>query len=398
MEPLKTDEERRSQAEVELWKGLGILWNRRRLILAITGVIAVLSVVLSLLMPNYYRASSRLLLPEAGGSGGLASILGNLGSAAQSLLGASGGDYVRYMAILESRNVLEGVVNHFDLIRVYEYEDSDTPMEDAIDDLADYVELYVDNEYDFLSIEVIDKDPQRAADMANFMVGELDRVNNELSSRTAGNFRQYVEERYAESQTLRSNLLDSLRSFQQRFGVFDLQAQTEAFFDQVASLRVATLEAEIQYEAMRSQLGAQNTTVKGLQEVVAASNRKYQAALSGREAVLPIPQGQVPDVVRAFLDIEMERTIQEKILEFVAPMLEQARFEEQRQKEAVQVVDPAVPPVKKDSPKRSVIVLASTLSAFILVVLYVLLSAWWQGNSARFAHRLREASERAARG
>jgi capsule polysaccharide export protein KpsE/RkpR len=264
-----------------------------------------------------------------------------------------------------------------------------------LEDLSDSIELYVDNEYDFLSIQVIDKDPVRAAAMANFMVDVLDLVNNELSAKTAGNFRKYVETRYEASEDSRAAMLDSLQAFQVRFGVYDLQAQTEAFFSQLAEMRVAAIQAEVQYEALRSQLGENNTTVQGLKEVVAASDRKYQAALAGRERVLPVPQDEVPNAVRAFLDIEMERTIQEKILEFVAPMLEQARFEEEQQKQAVQVVDAAVPPVKKDSPKRSVIVIAATMSAFILVVLYALVTAWWRANSTTFASRLREASEQA---
>lgn len=388
----RTDAERRSQAQQHVWRTLGILWNRRVLIMGLTGAMAVLSVVISLMLPNYYRATSRLLMPESGGGGFASAILGNLGSAAQSLLGTSGGDYVRYLAILESRSVLTSVVGEFNLVEVYEYTDSDTPVEDALEDLQDHIELYVDNEYDYLSIEVIDKDPERAAAMANFMLEELNRVNNQLSTRTAGNFRQYVEMRYQESEANRAALLDSLRAFQERYGVYDLQAQTEAFFDQIAQLRVSALEAEVEYEALRSQLGDNNTTVQGLEQVVRSMNNKYANALAGREDVLPVPQSRVPEAVRIYLDIEMQRTIEEKILEFVAPMLEQARFEEQQQMEALQIVDAAVPPVVKDSPKRSIIVIAATASAFILVVLYVLLSAWWRANSADYARRLREAS------
>ncbi|MBO6576967.1 MAG: hypothetical protein JJ896_15635 [Rhodothermales bacterium] len=394
---MTTDQERRERAEAQIWKTLGILWNRRVLIITITGLMAVASVVISLMLPNYYRAMSRLLLPESGGGGLASAVLGNLGSAARSFLGASGGDYVRYLAILQSRNVLSAVVEEFDLVTVYELQDSDTPLDDAIEELADRVDFYVDNEYDFLSIEVVDRDPQRAADMANFMLQELDRVNNELASRTAGNFRQYVEMRFAESERSRGAMLDSLKAFQQRYGVFDLQAQTEAFFDQLAEMRVAAIEAEVQYEALRSQLGDNNTAVQNMKEVVDASNRKYYAALAGREEILPVPQSDVPIAVREFADLEMRRVIEEKILEFVAPVLEQARFEEQQQKEALQIVDPAVPPVRKDSPKRSIIVIAATASAFILVVLYALLSAWWNANAEDYARKLSEASEKVRR-
>lgn len=70
--------------------------------------------------------------------------------------------------------------------------------------------------------------------------------------------------------------------------------------------------------------------------------------------------------------------MQTRILEVLAPLYEQARFEEERRVEAVQVVDPAVPPVRKAKPRRSLIVLGITLAAFALSVLFVLAHGWWQ--------------------
>ena len=100
-------------------------------------------------------------------------------------------------------------------------------------------------------------------------------------------------------------------------------------------------------------------------------------------------------MVRHYLALVMEQTIQEKILEFVAPMLEQARFEEQKQREALQVVDRAVPPVKKYKPRRSIIVVAATLSATILAIIFSLTLNWWRVNRSYFFRRLDEASHAA---
>ena len=386
-----SDQERRDRAEATLWDMAGTLLRWRRFIIGITGVAAVLAVVISLLLPNWYRASTRLLLPEDS-SGGIASVLaGDLSSAARSLLGG-GGDYIRYLAILSSRTTLESVINRFDLIQVYEVADNKTPLNDAMDLLGENIDFVVDNEYEFLSVEVYDRDPQRAADMANFFVHELNRINGELSALTAGTLRGYVEQRYAEAQSMRAALLDSLKTFQQRYGVFDLQAQTEAYFSQLADLRVNAIQLEIQYEALRERLGPNNAQVQGLRGAVEAAERKYRAALAGREEVLPIPQNEVPTAVRQYADFTMERTIQERILELVAPMLEQARFEEQREKEAVQVLDVAVPPVEKARPHRAIICIMATLSAFILSILFVLANEWWRQNHGRIAHRLQEAA------
>lgn len=374
------------------WNLLGVLYRWRRFIIVVTSIMAVASVIISLLLPNWFKASSRLLLPSSS-SGGIASaLLGDISTAAQSLLGGGGGDYVRYMAILNSRSVLDDVVREFDLIAVYELEEEEFPVEEARATLSDNVEFVVDQEYDFFSVEVMDKDPQRAADMSNFFVQKLEEINNDLSKQTAGNFRAYVEERYELAGQAREAMLDSLAAFQREYGVIDLEAQTEAFFTQLAAMRADAVQLEIQLASLKGQFGENNRQVQNLSMLVDAANTQYQEALDGSEAVLPVSREAAPEMVRKYLHLTLERTIQERILELVAPMLEQARFEEERNSQALQVVDAAVAPVEKFKPKRSIICIAATLSAFILAVLFALVMDWWRRSYAGFAQRLREAA------
>jgi tyrosine-protein kinase Etk/Wzc len=381
------------EGEQAWWNLLGVLYRWRRFIVGVTSVMAVASVIISLLLPNWFKASSRLLLP-ASASGGIASaLLGDISSAAQSLLGGGGGDYVRYMAILNSRAIMDDVVRTFDLITVYELEEEEFPVEEARAALADNVEFVVDQDYDFFSVEVLDKDPQRAADMSNYFVQKLEEVNNQLSKQTAGNFRAYVEERYDMAGQAREAMLDSLAAFQREYGVIDLEAQTEAFYTQLAAMRADAVQLEIQLASLKAQFGGSNRQVQNLEALVTAANAQYDAALAGSEAVLPVSQSVAPDMVRDYLQLTLERTIQERILELVAPMLEQARFEEERTSQALQVVDAAVAPVEKFKPKRSIICIAATLSGFILAVLFALVMDWWRRSYPVFAQRLRDAAQ-----
>jgi tyrosine-protein kinase Etk/Wzc len=380
------------EGEQAWWNLLGVLYRWRRFIIIVTSIMAVASVIISLLLPNWFMASSRLLLP-ASSSGGLASaLLGDISTAAQSLLGAGGGDYVRYMAILNSRSVMDDVVQEFDLITVYELEEEEFPVEEARATLSDNVEFVVDQEFDFFSVEVLDKEPQRAADMSNYFVQKLEEINNELSKQTAGNFREYVEGRYGMAEQDRANMLDSLAAFQREYGVLDLEAQTVAFYTQLAEMRADAVQLEIQLASLSTQFGDNNRQVQNLDALVTAANRQYENALDGREAVLPVSREAAPDMVKKYLDLTLERTIQERILELVAPMLEQARFEEERTAQALQIVDAAVAPVEKFKPKRSIICIAATLSAFILAVLFALVMDWWRRSFPVYAQRLREAA------
>ena len=60
--------------------------------------------------------------------------------------------------------------------------------------------------------------------------------------------------------------------------------------------------------------------------------------------------------------------MQEKVYEFLTAQYEEARIRETQDQETVTVLDPAMPPLKKARPRRSLIVLAATLGAFCAAV------------------------------
>lgn len=378
------------------WHTLGVLYRWKRFIFLTSVLVATASVVISLMLPNWYRASSRLLLPQGSGGGLASAMLGNISSAAASLLGGGGGDYVRYIAILRSNRVLEAAVDTFDLVVAYELEEEEFPRESAVSALADNVDVAIDDEYEFLAVSVLDQNPNRAAAITNFLVRALERVEAELSTRTAGQYREYVENRYDESHRTRNIVLDSLESFQNRYGVISLEAQTEAYFSQMAELNGLVVQAEIQHVTLRSQFGENNPQVQSAKRVLDAAEDVFRKSLEGNMRVFPVSEAETPAMIRSYMSLVMEQTIQEKILEFVAPMLEQARFQEQKQIEALQVVDPATAPIKKYKPRRAIIVIAATLSSFILAVVFALTMNWWQVNHSYFYRRLDDAAKGAS--
>lgn len=381
--------------ETVLWQWIGALFRRRKLVIGVTALVAVASVIISLLIPKTYLASSRVLMPSST-SGGLIGMLADLPSAAKGFLGGRVGDYTRFLAMLTSRSMMERVVNEFDLITVYELEDNKHPLEAAIKELRGNTDFVVDDEYEFLSIEVIDRDPQRAADMANYFVEVLNEMNARLSSQSAGKLRYYVDRRYQEANAAVDSILNAVRDFQSEYGVFDLQVQAEGFFLQLGEMRALLARAEVEYETLLDQFGPNNEQVQAALGAVRSARRAYDQALAGQEQVLPVPTTGMPTMVRQYLDLERERMIQTEILKVLAPMVEQARFEEERQVEAVQVIDVATPPAKKFAPKRMVIVILSTMTAFILSVLAAISLDWWDRRHAQILLRLKQESVRTA--
>jgi uncharacterized protein involved in exopolysaccharide biosynthesis len=370
------------------WFVVGALRRHRWMIVSLTALGAVASVVVALVLPVQYGAVARVLLPTSG-SGGLSALIGDLSPVGGALLGGGAKDYNRYLAILTSRSLQDAVVNRFDLIERYETANKRDPMGYARAELADRTTFEVDLEYDFLSISVLDEDRQTSADMVNFYVSELNRRNQELSAQNASGQRRYVETRYAEAELALDSVRAEMQRFQEANGVVEVPAMAEALMTSLADARAEVVRAEVEYEALRAQFGDDNPQVQAARDVVDAARRAQGELIAGQDASMPVALRRLPALGAEYSRLYQELLTQTKIIEATRPILEQARFAEEQERIAVQVLDRAVPPVLKARPQRMLLVAVVTLSAFLLAMIMAVILAWLKQNRVRLAELLR---------
>ncbi len=382
--------EERERGRNAFWWTLAVLYRRRYALLAVAFVTGVASVVLSLMLPLWYRAETRVLLPQSGGSSML-SMLESAVPGAGALIGGKGGDYTRFLSILTSRTLLDRTVEAFDLETVYETRDHVDPRAAAIQALLGNTEFEVALDYDYLSVAVFDRDPARAAAMANFMVEELNREHIRLTSAHARQNRVFIGQRLDEAQTALDSAQAALQAFQEVHGILDVERQGGAFFEVLAQARADVARLEIQYGTLRRQYGEDNPQTQAARDALTAARATVRDALSGNDALMPVPLRDLPGVSRQYAEHYQEVVTQAKIVEFILPLYEQARFDEEREAVAVQVLDEAVPPKRKAKPKRALVVLGLTFSVLVLVTFFFLARAWWREHAAEVAQRLRSA-------
>ncbi len=386
------DQFRNANAEERMWRSIATVVSRWKFIAAITALAAIASVVISLILPKWYQSTARVLLPESAGGSGLSAVMGDLGPAAMSILGGGGGDYIRYQAILNSRSLLNDAVEKFGMEHVYDLHDPVMARADAIEILQSNLSIEVDRDYEFLSISAMDKDPKRATEIANFLVSELNKKNTILASANAANFRKYIENRYQETEVALDSSRIKLQRFQERSGIIELEAQVEGFMDLMANYRAMALQGEILYEGYVGELGKDNYMAKAALERVLAARRQQKLLTSGSDPIMPVSMADLPAVSGEYASLIQDVMINAKILELSRPLLEEAIFNEKKESPSVQVLDEAIVPVRKAKPKRSLIVIGSTLSAFILALLFVLISTWWRRNRDMISDQLAKAS------
>jgi uncharacterized protein involved in exopolysaccharide biosynthesis len=380
-----------SRSERTVWDALGILYRRRRLIGAVTAVVAVASVVIALLMPRYYMGEARVLEPESGALSLLGGLAGSVGGGLSGLLGG-GGEYSRYLTILTSRSMMEEVVESFDLVRDYDLQDSEAPVYEAVMELSDNVEFAIDDQYLFLAVRAYDPNPEQAAAMANFMVEALNAEYARLTSANARQTRLFVEQRLERAEADLDSVRAELQAFQEENGLVELESQAQAFMSSMAETKGRVAEAEVRYQTLLQQYGPDNAQVRAAREMLRAIRGQVSGAFGGRDELLPVSMRDLPSLTRRYAELMQSQLVQAQIIETIYPFYEQAVFQEQNEVTAVQVVDEAEPPVLAARPSRRMIVVAATLSAFLLVVVYVLAHAWWRRHYRTFARRLQQAA------
>jgi len=363
------------------------LFKNMKNIAIILAIVSVASVVVVLLMDNMYKSTANLLPNETRSIGfDLFSQEGGLQSIASSVLGGESEENNRFYVLLHSHSTKKKVVEKFNLKEVYDVADADTPLLYAIQMLEERTSFMGREEGNFL-IEVWDKDPQRAKEMADYYVELLNDFNTEIATKEAREFRKFIEKRYHQSLHDIDSLRTRMARFQAEHGVFELPEQVKSYFELISQLTRQKYETSI--------------TLDLLGRNVRPSNDNYQQAKNRLEVVdqklgevygdtlnknLLLNFDELPEIGTRYFNLLKEIEIQTEIQKFIVPLYEQAKMQEAKSLPIVTIVDPPHVPVKKSYPSRSKICILAFLSTLLLSVIYYILKLHWQKNSTYYQY------------
>ena len=223
--------------EIDLTELFRALSRRWRLILGITAASAVVAMVVSLLLPVYYKAETRILPPQDKGSNLAAQVMGQAGGLIALAGGAAGvkSQGELFVAMTKSRTVLDRMVDRFDLMKLYQGK----YREDARMNLVGSIKVQEDRKSGIISLTVEDRDPKRAADMANAFIEELKSLAGGLAISEAGQRRMFFEDQIRQTKESLARAEEELKGFQQRTGMFQVDAQARAIIEGIARLRAS---------------------------------------------------------------------------------------------------------------------------------------------------------------
>ncbi len=335
---------------------IGRLWDRirahRGVILWLVILSTVLAGVLAFVLPPWYRAEASLLPPSEDVSFGMGNLLKGIGIPGIKVPTQATPAEV-LLAILQSRRINEEIVQRFDLKRLYHKR----LMTDAIRELRRHAAFQVD-EVGIIRITVEDRDPKRAAAMANAYFEALDRFNREVRSSKGRRTRLFLEQRLADTKRDLVGAEQRLTEYQSSHKAVALSPEMSSAVESAARLSAQRLALQVRLGVIRSYTRGSSDEEQQLLEQLAQIDRQLQA--------LPVTGIELVRLLRDF-------KTQEALYELLTAQYEEARITEARDVSTVEQLDVATPPERKSRPKRTLMMGVAFVFSLAAGVTYALI-------------------------
>jgi uncharacterized protein involved in exopolysaccharide biosynthesis len=355
------------EEEFSLLDFLLVLARHKRLVLGLPAAAAIVALVVAFLMPKWYTATAKLLPPQQSQSSALAILgqLGGLAGGASQALGSKNPSDI-YIAMLKSRTVADKLIERFDLKKVY---DEDL-LFDTRKELARNSTISASKE-GVITVDVEDKDPKRAADVANAYAEELRHLTGQLAISEAAQRRMFFEVQLKKAKSDLTIAEVDLKTFSQEAGLVNPQGQISLSVSAAAALRAQIAAKEIQLSAMRTFATESNPDMKRtLQELsgLRVELAKMEKDTNAGKGDIMVPFGKAPEVGLEYIRRYRDMKYFETLFEVLAKQYEIARIDEAKDATLIQVLDVAVQPERKSKPRRALIVALSTIVALLVSI------------------------------
>ncbi len=363
-----------------------VLRRRRSVVFTFTLGLPLVTAIVMLFTPNRYTANGTILVETP--HGGLGSDLISQITAVTGIT-AQVSPTEMYLAILRSERTALTVADSLGLSRHYKVK-AKTEEERIEKTLRIMQERIVFDPPDPVSItiEAMDLSPTMAASIVNAYLIALERSSETLALSRARRTRIRVENALNETLAKLDSTRVRLEGFQERYGVFSVEKQTEGMLELIGTLQAQLLEAQTERDALGGFASPQSGRLKGLDYQIeaiegqiaklvgrlegqtASSIRSGAVASRGRsEEPFLIPLTEMPRLAGEYAHILIDLKVQETKYSLLAAQLEQTKIEESQSIPAFESLDRARVPHAKSGPHRVGFVLAALVGGLLAGIL-----------------------------
>lgn len=292
-----------------------------------------------------------------------------LGGGGSGLLAKTDADIA--IAMLRTNVAKNMVIDKFNLMRVLH----STDKELARDALSPKIKFITDVKSGFLTLEVNDKDPKLAADIANYYTIVLGQLINNIAFARANQRHQFYREQLITALKSLNDSESQLKMFSRKNGIIAGQ-QTQVISNIAAQLQLQLVSGQLKLQSLEYYFSKDSADYQS----VLASVNSYKAQLDklnnqNTDDNISIPAGLAPDMANEYLNLMRDFTFKELVYNMMLRQSKASQLDAQSEISplAIQVVDPALVPLYKSAPNRRIIALFGFLVGLVVSSLYFLI-------------------------
>ena len=350
-------EEENNVAMVDL---LITLAKYKKFIIGSVVCVAISAAAISLAFPDKYRANTRLLPPQQAQTGASA-LLSQLGGVAGAMAGSAGlkNPNDLYVGMLKSRTIANKLAEKYHLGNAYDLSSTEKIRKRLEENTS--ISAGKDG---LITIEVEDREPVRAAQIANGYVAELQQLTRVLAVTEASQRRLFFEQQLEQA---KNNLAAAEMKFKEALstrGVISVDSESRAVLETLGRLRAQVSAKEIQLNSMAAFVTTSNPEYRRVQQDLVSLRSELSKLENGQ---IDGPSHTEGKKQTGLENIKVLRDVKyyQMLYELLSKQYEAARLDEAKDASTIQVLDPAMTPERKFAPKRAIIVALSTLIALL---------------------------------
>ena len=381
---LPAHSQRSDDDEINLMDIMLVIAKYNRFIMVFTAVSIVLALIYVMLQPFSYTAKTVILPPQPKSESSMGALLGNLGGLNGMVSGGALGlknPSDTFLGMLKSRTLADRVIIKLDLQKHYKTK----TMTKAREVLSHSSKITAGKD-GFITVEYTHSDPVMAANIANAYVKELDELNSTVAVGEAARRGLFYEKQIKQASISLSQAEAVMKQTQRKtgwyeFGGFDVAmvaggvaggggARVNAsVLMKAEEMRAQITLRELDLASKRAYMTEQNPEyVRGLATIAAlkANLAKLQGKPDAADADVKVSVNQLPDTGFAYIHQMRDLKYKQGLLELYSKQFEMAKMDEAKESPLVQVVDKALPPEERSSPKRAEMMVIATLIALVI--------------------------------
>lgn len=311
---------------------IDLVWSKRKLLLIIGLVAIVVSTVISFIITPKFKATAIIYPPIDNQVS--KELVSPIMMAGLTVFGESK-EVEQLLQVLSSNTLRDLVIKKLNLMAIWDVKPNEKFAVSKVNSIYNENISFRPTQYMSVEVEVMEHSPVLAAKIANTIVTLQDSLMRAIKMQVASKALIVLQDQYKQALTEMNALEDSI-AFTMENGVFNVEAQTKELFEEYAKA-VAT---------------GQGNAIKALEKKMEPLKKFGGKSIRFNEEILN-KTNQITELNTSLRTIQIE-----------AAQAVPSQF----------VVDYATVPDKKAYPKKSIIIIVSTLSALLFGIFAIVIS------------------------